>query len=157
MQTGSSGQVWEQLPNEHGCRDCSPDCLLTAFRSSARGWSSQKPQQEAKALNVVEVHRRHLTCSKNYVITYGSKGASPVTLVVKNPPANAGDTRDVGLMPGLGRSPAGGPGNPLRYSCLENPMDRGAWWAGVHGVAKSRARLRGPSTRVRRRQLGSWI
>ena len=57
--------------------------------------------------------------------------------MVKNPPANAGDTRDLGLIPGLGRSPGGGHGNPLQYSCLENPMDRGAWRATVHGVAES--------------------
>ena len=57
--------------------------------------------------------------------------------MVKNLPANAGDVRDVGSIPGLGRSPGGGHGNPLQYSCLENPMDRGAWWATVHGVAKS--------------------
>ena len=50
-----------------------------------------------------------------------------MALVVKNPPANAGDFRDVGLIPGLGRSPAGGHDNPLQYFCLENPMDRGAW------------------------------
>ena len=54
-----------------------------------------------------------------------------VVLVVKNPPANAGDIRDAGLIPGLGRSPGGGNGNPLQYSCLENPMDRGAWRATV--------------------------
>ena len=57
--------------------------------------------------------------------------------MVKNRPANAGDTRDVGLIPGLGKSPGVGNGDPLRYSCLESPMDRGAWWATVHGVAKS--------------------
>ena len=57
--------------------------------------------------------------------------------MVKNLPANAGDIRDVGLMPGLGRSPGGGNGNPLQYSCLENSMDRGAWRAAAHGVAKS--------------------
>ena len=57
--------------------------------------------------------------------------------MVKNLPAHAGDTGDVGLIPGSGRSPGGGNGNPLQYSCLENPMDRGAWWAIVHGVAKS--------------------
>ena len=60
-----------------------------------------------------------------------------VALVEKNPPANAGDVRDVGSILGLGRSPGGGSGNPLQYFCLENPMDRGAWWAIVHGVAKS--------------------
>ena len=53
---------------------------------------------------------------------------------VKNTPANTGDIRDMGLIPGLERSPGGEHGNPLQYSCLENPMDRGAWWAIVHGV-----------------------
>ena len=57
--------------------------------------------------------------------------------MVKNPPANAGDVRDVGWIPGSGRSPGGGHANPLQYSCLENPMDRGAWQATVHGVRKS--------------------
>ena len=52
---------------------------------------------------------------------------------------SAGDVRDLGSIPGSGRSPAGGQGNPLQCSCLENPMDRGAWWATVHGVTKSRA------------------
>jgi len=57
--------------------------------------------------------------------------------VVKNPPANAGDLRDMGLIPGSGRSPGEGHGNPLQYSCLENPMDRGAWRATDHRFAKS--------------------
>ena len=57
-------------------------------------------------------------------------------LLVKNLPANARDVRDAGLIPGLGRSSGGGYGNPLQYSCLENPMDRGAWWATINGVAK---------------------
>ena len=57
--------------------------------------------------------------------------------MVKNLPANAGDAKDVGLIPGSGRSPGVGNGNPLQYSCLENSMDRGAWWATVHGAAKS--------------------
>ena len=63
-------------------------------------------------------------------------GASQVALVVKNPRANAGDIRDMGSTPGLGRSPGGGHSNPLQYSCLENPMERGAF--AVHRVAKSR-------------------
>ena len=56
--------------------------------------------------------------------------------MVKNPPANAGDVRDVGLIPELERSRREGNGNLLQYSCLENPMDRGAWQATVHGVTK---------------------
>ena len=60
---------------------------------------------------------------------------------VKSPPANAGDKGDVGLIPGLRRSCRGGNGNPLQYSCLENPMDRGAWRVTVHEVAKSQAWL----------------
>jgi len=57
--------------------------------------------------------------------------------VVKNLPASVGDIRASGSIPGWGRFPGGGNGNPLQYSCLENPMDRGAWWATVHGVAES--------------------
>ena len=59
-------------------------------------------------------------------------GLPKVMLVVKNTPAKAGDLRDAGSIPGSGRSPGGGHGNPLQYSCLENPMDRGAWQATVH-------------------------
>ena len=62
--------------------------------------------------------------------------ASQMVLVVKNLPANAGQ-RDAGLIPGWGRRPGGGNGNPLQYSCLENPVDRGAWQAIVHGAASS--------------------
>ena len=61
--------------------------------------------------------------------------------MVKKPPANAGDIRDMGSSPGLGRFPGGGNGNPLQYSCLGNLMDSGAWWAAVCGVAKSQTRL----------------
>ena len=60
--------------------------------------------------------------------------------------AKAGDIRNVGSIPGSGRSPGGGHGEPLQYSCLENPMDRGAWWTIVHGVAKSQTRLTCRST-----------
>ena len=57
--------------------------------------------------------------------------------VVKTPPANAGEAGDVGSIPGSSRCLGGGDGNPLQYSCLENPIDRGAWWATVHGVTKN--------------------
>ena len=56
--------------------------------------------------------------------------------VVKNPPADAGDSGDTGSIPGSGKSPGQGNDNPLQYSCLGNPMDRGAWWATVHRVSK---------------------
>ena len=61
--------------------------------------------------------------------------------MVKNLPISARDTRDVGLIPGSGGSTGEGNGNPLQYSCLGNPMDRGAWWAIVHGAAKSWTQL----------------
>ena len=64
-----------------------------------------------------------------------------MALVIKNPLANAGVVKDMGSIPGLGRSPGGEHGNPPQYSCLENPMDRGAWRATVHNVAKSQTRL----------------
>ena len=67
--------------------------------------------------------------------------ASQVVLVVKNPPANAGDKRNAGSIPGSERFAQGGNGNPLQYLCLENPMDGGAWQAIVHGVTESQTRL----------------
>ena len=69
---------------------------------------------------------------------YNDSQASQVVLMVKNPPANAGDVREAGSIPGSGRSPGGGNSNPFQYSCLENPMDRGAWWATVHGSQRVR-------------------
>ena len=67
--------------------------------------------------------------------------ASQVALGVKNLPANAGDKRDMGSTPGSERSPGVGNGNPLQYSCMENSMDRGAWSATLHGLAKSWTQL----------------
>ena len=71
---------------------------------------------------------------------YGT-GGFPGGAVVKNPSANAGEGRDLGSVSGSGRSPGGGNGNPLQYSCLKIPTGRGTWWATAHGVAKSRTRL----------------
>ena len=75
---------------------------------------------------------------KYFVIIYQGKGGFTGGSVVKNLLANAGD---MGSIPGWGRSLGGGHGNPLQYSCLENPMDRGTWWATVHGITKSQTRL----------------
>ena len=79
--------------------------------------------------------------------------ASQVALVVKNLPANAGNIRDLGSIPGLGRSPGGGHGNPLQYSCLENLMDRGAWQATVHRVTQSQTLLKRLSTHAQKWNL----
>ena len=76
------------------------------------------------------------------------RASSQVALVVKSLPGNAGDLRDSGLIPVSGRSP-GEQGSPLQYSCLENPMDRGASWAAVHRVTKSRTQLKRLSTHTR--------
>ena len=77
------------------------------------------------------------SCVLFLVLHWDPLGSSQVVLVVKNLPANVGDARDVGSIPGSGRSPGGGHGNSLQYSCLENPMDRGAWRVTVHGVSES--------------------
>ena len=77
--------------------------------------------------------------------------------MVKNSPASAGDLRDTGLIPGLGRSPGVRNGNPLQYSHLENPMDRGAWWATVCRVRKSQARLKQPSAYMHTSQVEGVI
>ena len=74
---------------------------------------------------------------RNYIAGIMIEGASQVALMVKNSPANAQDVRDASLIPGSGRSLREGHGNSLQYSCLENPMDRGAWWIIVHGVTRS--------------------
>ena len=75
--------------------------------------------------------------------------------MVKIVPDNAGDARDVGSIPGWGRYPDKGNGNPLQYSCLGNPMDRGAWRATVHGVAKSQTRLSTHAHIINNHQLAS--
>ena len=68
--------------------------------------------------------------------------ASQMVLVVRNPTANAGDMKDAVSIPGSGRSPGIRHGNPLQCSCLENPLDRGAWWATINRIAKSRTQLK---------------
>ena len=77
-----------------------------------------------------------------------------LTPVVKNPPPSAGDTRDAGLIPELRKAPGGGNGNPLHYSCLENSMGTGGWWATIHRVAKSQTWL---STHMQKYQITQQI
>ena len=75
------------------------------------------------------------------MVSDSDTSASQMALVVKNLSANAGDLRDLGSIPGLGRCPEGRHVNPLQYSCLENTMDKGFWWAAIHGVPKCLTRL----------------
>ena len=89
---------------------------------------------ENRTITVPYVFIRATFSSKVIIVLEGGS-------VVKNPPAKAGDTRDVGLIPGSGRYPGVGNGKPLQCSCLANPMDRGAWRATVHGVAQSWTQL----------------
>ena len=79
--------------------------------------------------------RRAMNCCQTEIKIYVSN--NQVALVVKDLPVNAGDVRDVSSIPGSGRFPGGAHGNPLQYSCLENPVDRGAWRATVHRAAQS--------------------
>ena len=91
--------------------------------------------KKKKKTIAVEPHKQ---CSQNTDVYSQLCHPSQVAQVVKNLPANAGNIRDVGSVPGFGRSPGEGHGNPLQYSFLENPMDRRTWWAIVHRTTKSR-------------------
>ena len=89
-------------------------------------------------MNEIKYINTYFVCNNSYSEhIYDLTQTRQLCLVVKNPPANAGDIRDAGLIPGLGRSPGGGHGNPLQYSCQKNSMDRGAWQATVPGVSES--------------------
>ena len=93
------------------------------------------------------------SCSIDSISAGWGWGGPPRWLVVKNLPVNAGDIRDVGSIPDSERSPGGGNGNPLQYSCLENPMGREAWWATIHRVTKNWTRLKQLS---RQAQARGW-
>ena len=100
---------------------------------------------ESSHMGLLEIYWGHVWLSQ-VILRLGTVSIKfpehfPGGTVVKNLSANAGDARDVGLIPGSGRSPGDGHGWPLQCSCLENPMDRGAWWAAVHGAAKSQMQL----------------
>ena len=115
--------------------------------STGSGVCFMAPMRVAPCLNVRGPFCRHGDRPPPFAQEWGFSWASQVVLVVKNPPAKAGDVKS--LIPGSGRSPGGGHGNPLQYSCLKNPMDRAAWWAIVHGVTKSPTRQKWLSTHAR--------
>ena len=103
-------------------------------------------------------HLSRVSYSKVEISTFHRRwGASQMALMVKNSPINAEDVRDVSSISGSGRSPGGGHGNPLQYSCLENPINRRAWWAIDHGVTKSWTWLKWLSTLAQEiREIRMW-
>ena len=121
-------------------------CISCTGRQSLHHWATGEAH--------VSVYTRilHLcVCFCTRVIVYRHTifiCIAQVALTVKNPPANAGDLRDASSIPGLGRSSGEGNGNPLQYPCLENSMDRGAWWTTVHGFAKNWTRFKWFSTHM---------
>ena len=119
-------------------------CFLTAnTHDSARGLSLTIGSQWVYSQDRAAVLESNAIGSCPQLVTGGCQfGASQVTLVVKNPPANAGDIRDADSIPRSGRFPGRGHGNLLQHSCLENPMDRGAWWATLYRVWKSQTQLK---------------
>ena len=110
-------------------------CRLNADLSYSLQWTNERIRFTCQP------RRSGLAVKKDvYLVEHIFTGTSQVVLVVKNLPANAGSVRDVDLIPGSGRCPGRGQGNPLQNSCLENPIDRGPWRVTVHRVSKSRTR-----------------
>ena len=146
--------VFYRLPR--GCKELHREvlCTLSPAAHNMSSWitvvafqTQEVASVQSTALTQIfsSVHELVCVCVCAHGILsykYNPVWASQVALVVKNPPANAGGIRDVGLIPGSGRCPGGGHGNLLQYSCLENPMDSGAWWATVRGVIKSQKWLK---------------
>ena len=128
------------------------DTEWTKARASTAGTVGDTLRLSVRAITI-KPHYQHLSpawqpTELSFQCQYYPVWASQVTLVLKNLPANAGTVKDAGSIPGSGRSPAGGHGNPLQYSCLENPMERAAWQATVPRVAKSWTQLMGLSMHI---------
>ena len=120
------------LRNVVGCHSWGPLSLSPQLSGASPGgfWTTWAKSVASQG------HILSTPSSWNLHLGVFEAGASQVVLVIKNPHVNAGDIRDTGSIPWSARSPGGGNGNPLQYSCLENPMDRGAWWATSMGLQK---------------------
>ena len=115
-------------------------CVRTCVRARAFAYARTLTHVQLSVIPWIAAHQAPLSMeswSRLPLAPLALARGFPGGTVLKNPPANAGASRDTGSIPRLGRSPREGNGNPLQYSCLENPMDRGAWWATVHKVTKS--------------------
>ena len=131
--------------------DCSPLAALSMEFSKQEYWNRllfPSPGDLPQWSNSGLLHCRQILYPLSYqgslwlhLTQLNNSEDSQVMWIVMNPPANAENVRDLDWMPGWRRSPGRGHGNALQYSCLENPLDRGAWWATVHGVAKSQTWL----------------
>ena len=105
-----------------------PKCLIVYFLKTFSSVTTEQSSQSGNKILIYYCYLIHSPQGKHLLsISSPSWGVSQVVPVVKNPPANARDIRDVSLIPGSGRSPGGGHGDPFQYSCLENPMVRGVW------------------------------
>ena len=142
-----STRSWEgsKAEGEEGNRGwdgwmASPMHWTWTWANSGRWWGTKDPGV-LQSVGLWRVRRNLVTEQQQ-----GLARASQVMVVVTNPPVNAGDIRDTGSISGIGRSLGGGHGNPFQYSCMENPMDRRAWRATVHRVAKSWTQLKRLST-----------
>ena len=124
--TAPGGQVPDA--GENSTWRASARCWGEQHDFCSSGWGTWMRRQGDKVKDQLFYH--------HHQISILLEAASQVALVGKSPPANAGSIRDVGLIPGLGRTPGGGNGNSLQYSFLENPMDRGAWQPTVHGLQR---------------------
>ena len=123
------------LPSSSLCLYC------PSLESQLRGLEHSSPQ-DFLWLSSLNLPFSHVPLFLSFFFFGNHQRASQVALLVKNLPANARDVRDMDSIPGWRRSSGGGHDNPLQYSCLENPMDRGAWWATAHRVAKSWTQLK---------------
>ena len=124
-----------------------PSCVAALLKTINNHWALAPGPGTLEIMTPKsQLLRRAMNCCQTEIKIYVSN--NQVALVVKNLPANAGDLRDVGSIPGSERFPGGAHGNPLQFSCLENPMDRGAWRAMVYRTTKSGAQLKRLSTRA---------
>ena len=129
---GRRRRGWQRMR----CLDGITDSMDMSLSNSRRWWRTGKPGV-LQSMGWQRVRQDWVTKQGTTATMSISFWASQAALEIKKMPANAGDIRDVGLIPGLERYPGGGHCNPFQYSCLENPMDRGVWWAIVHSVPKS--------------------
>ena len=154
-------QAWAvHLRSSDPSREMVQEAAVETMCKGRRQEKQRMPWELGESAAVLILRGRDRDNWKCLGLTGSSLRASQVAQWIKNPPAVHQTQADVGSIPGAGRSPEGGHSNPLQYSCLENPMDRGAWLVAVHGVTKSQIRLKRLSMHAEEEgseQSGSWL